>query len=80
MISSFSFKQDNTIENEPVTDLLEYLNNMLDSAVSRARLPSGNNPLHQLVLIISDGRFSEKVISHLPLYKLFPAYILTFLK
>lgn len=61
MISSLTFKQENTIADEPVVDLLKYLNNKLDAAVARARLPSGQNPLQQLVLIIADGRFHEKV-------------------
>ncbi|XP_057771067.1 midasin isoform X2 [Salvia miltiorrhiza] len=60
MISSFTFKQENTIADEPMADLLKYLNNMLDAAVMQARLPSGCNPLEQLVLIIADGRFNEK--------------------
>lgn len=62
MISSLTFKQENTIADEPVVDLLKYLNNMLDAAVANARLPSGHNPLQQLVLIIADGRFHEKVL------------------
>lgn len=61
MISSLSFEQDNNIEDEPVADLLTHLNTMLDTAVARARTPSGQNPLQQLVLIISDGKFHEKV-------------------
>ncbi|KAJ0076457.1 hypothetical protein Patl1_33607 [Pistacia atlantica] len=61
MISGLTFKQENTIADEPVVDLLMYLNNMLDTAAAKARLPSGQNPLHQLVLIIGDGRFHEKV-------------------
>ena len=60
MISSLTFKQENTIADEPVVDLLTYLNNMLDVAVAKARLPSGQNPLQQLVLIIANGRFHEK--------------------
>ncbi|XP_077240383.1 midasin-like protein isoform X2 [Tasmannia lanceolata] len=60
MISSLTFKQDNTIADEPVVDLLKYLNNKLDAAVANARLPSGQNPLQQLILIIADGRFHEK--------------------
>ncbi|XP_048233780.1 midasin isoform X2 [Ricinus communis] len=60
IISSLTFRQENTIADEPVVDLLTYLNKMLDSAVVRARLPSGQNPLQQLVLIIADGRFHEK--------------------
>ncbi|XP_010261987.1 PREDICTED: midasin isoform X2 [Nelumbo nucifera] len=60
MISSLTFKQENTIADEPMVDLLKYLNNMLDAAVANARLPSGQNPLQQLILIIADGRFHEK--------------------
>ncbi|KAE8646507.1 midasin [Cucumis sativus] len=60
MISNLTFKQENSITDEPVVDLLKYLNDTLDSAVTKARLPSGHNPLQQLVLIIADGRFHEK--------------------
>ncbi|XP_073015322.1 midasin-like isoform X1 [Primulina eburnea] len=60
MISNLTFKQENTIANEPMIDLLKYLNNMLDTAAMHARLPSGYNPLQQLVLIIADGHFTEK--------------------
>ncbi|GAB2269171.1 hypothetical protein Dimus_004101 [Dionaea muscipula] len=60
MISSLTFKQENMITDEPMVDLLTYLNNMLDQAAANARLPSGHNPLQQLVLIIADGRFHEK--------------------
>ncbi|GLT49686.1 hypothetical protein SLA2020_232280 [Shorea laevis] len=60
MISNLTFKQENTIADEPVVDLLMYLNNKLDAAVANARLPSGQNPLQQLVLIIGDGRLHEK--------------------
>ena len=64
MISSLTFKQENTITDEPVVDLLMFLNKKLDSAVANARLSSGQNSLQQLVLIIGDGRLHEKV----PLY------------
>ncbi|XVF27015.1 hypothetical protein REPUB_Repub14bG0070000 [Reevesia pubescens] len=60
MISSLTFKQENTITDEPVVDLLMFLNKKLDAAVANARLPSGQNPLQQLVLIIGDGRLHEK--------------------
>ncbi|KAK4479548.1 hypothetical protein RD792_015065 [Penstemon davidsonii] len=60
MVSSLTFKQENTITNEPMAELLKYLNNMLDTAVMHSRLPSGYNPLEQLVLIIADGRSNEK--------------------
>lgn len=42
-----------------MAELLKYLNNMLEQAVANARLPSGQNPLQQLVLIIADGRFHD---------------------
>lgn len=61
MISNLTFKQENSITDEPVVDLLKYLNDTLDNAVTKARLPSGYNPLQQLVLVIADGRFHEKV-------------------
>ncbi|XP_062087755.1 midasin isoform X2 [Humulus lupulus] len=60
IVSNFTFKQENTIADQPVLDLLTYLHNKLDSAVVKARLPSGQNPLQQLVLIIADGRLTEK--------------------
>ncbi|KAL5697769.1 hypothetical protein ACHQM5_028886 [Ranunculus cassubicifolius] len=60
MISSLKFEQENTIEDKPVLDLLMYLNNKLDSAETNSRLPSGQSPLQQLVLIISDGFLHEK--------------------
>ncbi|MCL7041050.1 hypothetical protein MKW94_021075 [Papaver nudicaule] len=59
MISSLTFKQENTFTDGPVVDLLKFLNNKLDAAVANSRLPSGQNPLQQLILIISDGRLSE---------------------
>ncbi|WCJ27054.1 Midasin [Euphorbia peplus] len=60
IISNLTFRQENTIADEPVADLLKYLKDMLDTAVVRARLPCGQNPLQQLVLIIADGNFHEK--------------------
>lgn len=60
MISNLTFKQENTIADAPVGDLLKCVNNLLDDAVAKARLPSGQNPLQQLVLIIADGSFHEE--------------------
>ncbi|KAK2417946.1 midasin protein [Trifolium repens] len=60
MISNLTFQQENTIADEPVVDLLKFLTNKLDAVVVKARLPSGSNPLQQLVLIIADGRSHEK--------------------
>lgn len=60
MVSRFTFKQDNTIADEPMVDLLHYLTRMLDFAARHAASPSGKNNLQQLVLVIADGRFHEK--------------------
>ncbi|GKB58394.1 hypothetical protein Tco_0914580 [Tanacetum coccineum] len=43
-----------------MADLLKYLNNTLDSAAMNARLPSGQNPFEQLVIIIAGGSLHEK--------------------
>nr|GEU87507.1 midasin isoform X1 [Tanacetum cinerariifolium] len=59
MLSSLTFKQENTVNDSPMAELLKYLNNTLDSAAMNARLPSGQNPLEQLVIIIADGYFHE---------------------
>lgn len=42
-----------------MVELLKYMNNMLEQVVANSRLPSGQNPLQQLVLIIADGRFHD---------------------
>lgn len=60
MVSNLNFKQDNTIADQPMVNLLKELNGMLDKAVANARLSTGQNPLQQLILIIADGRFHEK--------------------
>ncbi|KMT04854.1 hypothetical protein BVRB_7g170240 isoform A [Beta vulgaris subsp. vulgaris] len=59
MISSLTFNQENTLREEPMVELLKYMNNMLEQVVANSRLPSGQNPLQQLVLIIADGRFHD---------------------
>jgi len=64
VVSQFSFAQDNTISDEPVVDLLRFLSSLLHSAaqrVSAASAASGHANLRQLVLVIADGRFHEKV-------------------
>jgi midasin len=54
--------QDNTLADRPMVELLTGLAHMLDLA--RARASSGSSAagqaLHQLVLILADGRFHEK--------------------
>ncbi|PKI73659.1 hypothetical protein CRG98_005900 [Punica granatum] len=60
MISNLTFKQDNLVLDAPVLDLLNHLNSMLDVNIAKARQPSGQNPLQQLVLIIADGNITER--------------------
>jgi hypothetical protein len=63
VVSQFSFRQDNTIADEPVVDLLRFLSTVLETARQRVTRATagGGNQLQQLVLIIADGRFHEKV-------------------
>ncbi|CAI5953543.1 unnamed protein product [Closterium sp. NIES-65] len=63
VISQFSFKQDNTIADEPMVELLRFLSRALDSAAMRYSASAGTGGgghLEQLVLIVADGRFHEK--------------------
>ncbi|KAH7288779.1 hypothetical protein KP509_31G042700 [Ceratopteris richardii] len=57
IISQFTFRQDNTIADEPMADLLHYITWMLDSCAHKI---FGRHQIQQLVLIIADGRFHEK--------------------
>ncbi|XP_024535665.1 midasin [Selaginella moellendorffii] len=59
IISEFSFRQDNTISDEPMVDLLQYLTRFLNVVATRYA-PAGQRDLQQLVLVIADGRFHEK--------------------
>ena len=65
IVSEFTFKQDNTIADEPMVELLRYLTPTLEQAALRAGGAGAGGGrgqvLQQLVLIISDGRFHEKV-------------------
>ncbi|XP_068635226.1 midasin isoform X2 [Aristolochia californica] len=61
MIGSLGFKQENKIADAPIADLLKFLNNKLDASAAGARLPSGQDPLQQLILIIGDGHFHEQL-------------------
>eukprot|EP00271_Cylindrocystis_brebissonii_P001039 TRINITY_DN11285_c1_g4_i1.p1 TRINITY_DN11285_c1_g4~~TRINITY_DN11285_c1_g4_i1.p1 ORF type:complete len:1537 (-),score=554.30 TRINITY_DN11285_c1_g4_i1:474-4448(-) len=61
VVSQFSFRQDNTIADQPVVELLRFLSGVLEEAAARAQAPASSSaPLQQLVLIIADGRFHEK--------------------
>ena len=53
--------QDNTISDRPMVELVGLLTHMLEDAQQK-RASQGNSSalLHQLVIIIADGRFHEK--------------------
>lgn len=50
------FDQDNTISDRPMVDVLTSLEHMLAGAAARAGSASSGASLHQLVLIVADGR------------------------
>ena len=52
--------QDNTLADRPMVELLTMLMHMLDMARHSAQCGGGSPALHQLVLILADGRFHEK--------------------
>jgi midasin len=58
IMSHMRFDQDNTITDRPVVDVVASLSHILDEAAGR--MPAYGSSLHQLVLIIADGRFHEK--------------------
>ena len=59
LVSHFQFRQDNTIADRPVVELVQFLEGMLGEA--RQSLHAGTSEtLQQLVLILADGRFHEK--------------------
>ena len=61
LLLQLRFNQDNTITDRPMVDVMVSLDHMLESASARAGSSSiFGSALHQLVLIIADGRFHEK--------------------
>lgn len=52
--------QDNTIADSPMVELLTSLQHMLEQARVRSVGVGGSQDLHQLVIIVADGRFHEK--------------------
>ena len=52
--------QDNTIADSPMVELLTSMQHMLEQARVRSVGVGGSHDLHQLVIIIADGRFHEK--------------------
>ena len=64
MISNLTFKQENTIADEPVVDLLTYLNNMSDRlghSCGQGMTSIWTEPITTACLDhCTDGRFHEK--------------------
>lgn len=50
------FDQDNTISDRPMVDVITSLDHMLAGAAARSGPSNGGTSLHQLVLIVADGR------------------------
>ena len=50
------FDQDNTISDRPMVDVLTSLDHMLEGAAARGGSAGAGASLHQLVLIVADGR------------------------
>jgi hypothetical protein len=53
------FDQDNTISDRPMVDVVTSLDHMLSGAAARAGASAAGAALHQLVLIIADGRYAH---------------------
>jgi midasin len=61
VMSRMRFDQDNTITDRPMGDVITSLDHLLDGARARAGTSAASaSSLHQLVLIVADGRFHEK--------------------
>ncbi|GAB4814208.1 hypothetical protein N2152v2_001254 [Parachlorella kessleri] len=61
VMSQMRFDQDNTITDRPMVDVITSLTHLLEGAAARTSAAAhGSASLHQLVLIIADGRFHEK--------------------
>ncbi|EIE25917.1 hypothetical protein COCSUDRAFT_12734, partial [Coccomyxa subellipsoidea C-169] len=60
VLSALRFDQDNTLADRPMVELLTMLMHMLDLARANAAAHGSAQQLHQLVLVLADGRFHEK--------------------
>ena len=60
------FDQDNTITDQPMVELVTALQQVLEGAAARAAAGgAGGGALHQLVLVIADGRCVRCLRGHL---------------
>lgn len=60
ILSRLHFDQDNRINDRPMVNLIHSLKPMLETAQRRHSVVSQNRRLHQLVVIVADGRFHER--------------------
>lgn len=61
IMGKLRFDADNTINDQPIADVITSIDHLLELASARASSSFGApSSLHQLVLIIADGRFHEK--------------------
>lgn len=61
ILSTLRFDQDNTIKDKPMEDVILSIDALLENASLKFSSTSGGTgSLHQLVLIVADGRFHEK--------------------
>ncbi|KAL0049173.1 hypothetical protein WJX82_008148 [Trebouxia sp. C0006] len=60
IMAQMKFDQDNTIADNPMVELLTSMQHMLEQARVRSVGVGGSQDLHQLVIIVADGRFHEK--------------------
>lgn len=61
IMSAMRFDQDNTITDRPMVDVITSLDHLLEGARARGSARNGGQTaLHQLVLVVADGRFHEK--------------------
>lgn len=63
LAGALQFQEDNTIADRPMLQLMASLDHMLDAARHRAGaggIGVGTQDLHQLVLVIADGRLHER--------------------
>lgn len=67
LAARLTFRQDNTIADRPMLQLMGSLDHMLATArhsSGAGGIGAGTQDLHQLVLVLADGRFHEKESLH----------------
>ncbi len=61
IVSKMRFDADNTIDDRPIVDLLDFCSGLVEKVGERADATRwGDTPVEQLVIVLADGRFHEK--------------------